>query len=93
MKIYLQEPTVPGRRGIYRAEVVAPDSYGDYGLGQYFGWGYTPAAAEHCALNYGLITEEVADDTEDARLSEAMNDFYDGLAPNRRVAISRWAVR
>lgn len=93
MKIYLQEPTAPGRRGIYRAEVIAPDGYGDYGLGYYYGWGYTPAAAEGCTRDYGSVTEVTPDEAEDARLYEARDDFYDGLAPNRRVTISRWAVR
>ncbi len=86
MKVYLQEPTSPNCRGIYRAEVEDPDGWGDHGLGHFFGWGFTPAAAEECATSYGPVAgRDAEDDVEDARLCEAMNDFYDGLVPNRRL--------
>ncbi|WP_288582000.1 hypothetical protein [uncultured Methylobacterium sp.] len=94
MKIYLQETSTPGRRGIFRAEVTASDGYGDYGLGYYCGWGFTPAAAEECALSYGPVAgRDACDDDEDGRLHDACNDFYDGLVPGRRlVPRIRWAA-
>ena len=93
MKIYLQEPTTPNSRGIYRAEVVDPDGWGDHGLGHFYGWGFTPAGAEECALSYGPVAgRDARDDAEDGRLHDACNDFYDGLVLDwRLIPRTRWA--
>lgn len=93
MKVYLQEPTFGSRRGIFRAEIKAEDGYGDYGIGYYYGWAFKIEDAVQCAGTFGQLTPDDLDDGDADRLAEAMNDFFDGLVPNRRlIPRCRWGV-